>query len=722
MTSTDDGRGQGARRLDSLPAAAFLLLLIVLAFHRVISADLWLHLTAGRWILEHFRVPREDVFSFTAAGHRWIDLHWGYQLLVTGAHRAAGLAGVQLLHTLALLGTGLLVLRILRADARSALGALFGGLVLIAGQERILNRPETFTAFFLVATWWASERLLSERPPARRLLWLQVAWANMQGLFILGPALLLARAAGAWIDARRRPGTVHPAGVRRLLLAATAALGVSVLTPYGLDGWLLPFRLALQVTGESIYAPILAELRSPFLGRGTPVLVGAVMLLSGIAWALGRRRFRDLLPMLAFGVLACSARRNVLLFGWIVLIPTWITLARAEARLPRRWATGLTALGTALLLLLTAYVAGGRVYHELRSTKTTGIGASPHDYPTGTVAFLTNEPGGGRLYNMLGDGDYFLWHLSPRWRIAFDGRAEVYGEALGRRLLASVLSDAVFADVVNRYDPEVVTMDPTTAVGRAFVERRHADPAWALVFLDHRGAVFLPAASVDSTRVVTDVPWRARALPEARPLPWWQPVVRFPFTSAREGQVCAALGFFGRAANAYADAIHAFPHVADLYADGGAALLRLGSFGEATHAFENARALDPDHDGAAAGLARVREARGDRAGALRALAAWCEARPRAERAWLTLANMQLRGGDGDGALGTLERAVRRIPAATLPYARLLASRGDLARARDVLEPYVRQHGADAAAAAFLSRVEAALAPGGGSEKVDVGAP
>ena len=66
-----------------------------------IDGDTNWHVAAGRWILEHGRVPGVDPFSYTYAGKPWVAHEWLSEVLMALAWLAAGWGGVVLLIGLA---------------------------------------------------------------------------------------------------------------------------------------------------------------------------------------------------------------------------------------------------------------------------------------------------------------------------------------------------------------------------------------------------------------------------------------------------------------------------------------------------------------------------------------------------------------------------------------------------------------------------------------------
>jgi hypothetical protein len=59
--------------------------------------DIWWHLRNAEYLFQHHELPRQDMFSFTVAGHPWINHEWLAEIPYYLAWRAAGLVGVKIL-------------------------------------------------------------------------------------------------------------------------------------------------------------------------------------------------------------------------------------------------------------------------------------------------------------------------------------------------------------------------------------------------------------------------------------------------------------------------------------------------------------------------------------------------------------------------------------------------------------------------------------------------
>ena len=58
--------------------------------------DVWWHLKAGEWIIEHGSLPVEDAFSSHGQGNAWTAYSWLPEVTLAALHRAFGLRGIVL--------------------------------------------------------------------------------------------------------------------------------------------------------------------------------------------------------------------------------------------------------------------------------------------------------------------------------------------------------------------------------------------------------------------------------------------------------------------------------------------------------------------------------------------------------------------------------------------------------------------------------------------------
>jgi len=157
---------------DKLLFAVFILAVpVFIASHWTVfrDGDVSWHVAAGRWIVEHGRVPSTDPFSFTMAGKPWIAFEWGAEVIYWLAYRAAGFAGLAAVVAAALMALFLSLFGYLRSRAGPV--ALLVALVVsyLVLQPFVMARPHVLGWPFLAA-WTAllfSYRDKKRSPPLR---------------------------------------------------------------------------------------------------------------------------------------------------------------------------------------------------------------------------------------------------------------------------------------------------------------------------------------------------------------------------------------------------------------------------------------------------------------------------------------------------------------------------------------------------------------------------
>ena len=203
--------------------------------------DFWWHLRTGYWMLDHGRLPSQDLFTYTVGGHSWVDHEyltevilaylnsWGGLLLISIVFAVLTYLGFVFIYRTAPVGRRPYVI----AGLGLALAALAGAPIWGPRAQMI-----TFTLTCLELYWIAS--YLSGRSRLIYYLPLVVAlWANLHGGFVIA-FVLLAIAIGAevvyWILERVETRRfAHRRRVRTLVPVLLVSLVASLTTPHGLS-------------------------------------------------------------------------------------------------------------------------------------------------------------------------------------------------------------------------------------------------------------------------------------------------------------------------------------------------------------------------------------------------------------------------------------------------------------------------------------------------------
>lgn len=463
------------------------------------DGDVSWHVAAGRWILEHGRIPATDPFSFTMAGSAWVPHEWLAEVVFASAFNLSAHAGLAAVVALALTALCFVFFVHLRGSAGpvAMLAALASLYVVLL--PFVMARPHVL-AWPLLALW-ASVLMRSRdrgRPPPLALALVMLLWANLHASFILGFVVAAAIGLDSMIELRWS---------RRELMGwamlAVASLAAALLNANGLAGLLHPVAISgmesLPNIGE--WAPSSPQ-RTPFF---------YIVLLAGIlAVAVRRPRFSpgELLLVLLTLWLAFTHIRHQSIFIILALLIVVPKLAGGKGdRAAPLFASaaqrrgGIALASAAVVALLAARLALPLVPRETASN------------PRGLIANIPAELRRQPVFNeyTMG-GPLILAGIRP----FIDGRADMYGDAFVQDYLKMVDGDERrFEQAVQRYGIGW-TMLPAD---KRLVEDLDRSPGWRRIYSDKVGVIHVrrsPAAVGGEAPASGPQPPQGRGPPRAR--------------------------------------------------------------------------------------------------------------------------------------------------------------------------------------------------------------
>jgi hypothetical protein len=467
---TDDA---SENRLAGLGLAAIALFLFTLAAFspQVLGdGDTWSHVATGEWIIAHGAAPRADPFSHSMPGAPWTAHEWLSEVLLALALRVGGWSGVVLLTSAAAATAALIVGLTAARQLRGAPLVLTVAIGLSLVTANLLARPHVL-ALPLAAAWGAG--LLAARDRGRAppigLAGLIIAWANMHGGFIFGLLLIGPFALEAVTEA---PVGARLLAARAWATFALAALAVALINPYGIDAFLLPFRLMSveNLSRISEWRPqdfshigtmelaLLTLLGLTLIRPFSMPPIRAALLIALVAMALQHSRHQVLLGILAPMLLARP-------------IAAAIGMGSAGEEGRRIARIALTATVAAALA-----IGGARLIAPIERTD----GASA---PISALRAVPPELRAKPVLNDYAFGGYLIFeHVRP----FIDGRAELYGDAmmsLYGRLQAGDEADVESA--LKRYGIAWTIFAPDSRMV-AILDRK---PGWRRLYADATAVV-----------------------------------------------------------------------------------------------------------------------------------------------------------------------------------------------------------------------------------------
>jgi hypothetical protein len=444
------------------------------------ETDVFFNLRLGELVLSSWRVPTENLLSFTYPHAIDINLAWLFQIVLALTHRAAGLPGTVMLKTGFAMATWALLFRVaVRRGAAPAFAAILLALSAWAAEPRFVERPHLVTFLGLAALLLAIERAEAKQP---HLLWLMapggLVWANANSCYFLAPTLLLLYALGAW-----REGL--SADARRAAQVALAMIPFMFATPSG-------FR-ALTYVANHFRMPILRPLQEyrhaqwPLDGPFFFLVAGLFLALVLPLLPLPHRRLpsvlpaRVLLPCVVLGLLGGLRIRFVAEFAMFAGPALAVALTRLAPWLAGRWPARTAGAALVVLTALPRVVSGAAGGHVF------DIGLEDDLVPLAAVEFVERTGLRERMYNDLEVGSYLTWRGWPRYRVFQDPRINGYPDSFHAILRRTDLSPAEWQSFLDGFGvtSALVTFPSVNPRGALF------DPSlWALVYRANDGLVF----------------------------------------------------------------------------------------------------------------------------------------------------------------------------------------------------------------------------------------
>jgi hypothetical protein len=434
IATSPPGRSRFGLSLPLLVALGVYAHVLVFADRVVGEPDTYWHIAVGRWIIAHRAVPHEGIFSATMAHAPWVAHEWLAEIALATLFDLAGWGGVAAATALCVAMALGMLLRVLLRDIEPVHALIATVLAYFLAMPHVSARPHILTLPILIGWVAALVRARSEdRAPPLRLALLIVLWANLHGGYVFGVGLAALLGGEAVLLAPDWPARLRTA--RSWAIFGALLVIAALITPYGIDGLLLPLRMSQM----SFALAQISEWRSPnfqtfqplelwimcvllavlsFGWRLPPTRIVMVLLL--LHMALRHMRFVELLGFVA-PLLAASALAPQLGRRSVSVVDRFMVALAQPARV------GGVALAGAVLLAISGVMLRNGVVHKASITPAAALAAARADHVKGPV--LNDSDLGG--YLIFAGVEPFI-----------DGRAELYGDAFIRRYVVAMLLES----------------------------------------------------------------------------------------------------------------------------------------------------------------------------------------------------------------------------------------------------------------------------------------
>ncbi len=460
-------------------------------FTIVRGSDLWWHLAAGRWIVEHGALPATDPWSFPGEPRPWLNHEWLSDVIFHLWSAAFGQPALVYWKWGLIAAAFLLLFQGLRRRSGSSLASWIAlALAAAASAPHLDIRPHLYSILGYVLV--LSLTLFRSGP-----LWvlppLFLVWASLHGGFFFG-LMALAVTLGAWLLFEPDAGAW-----KRIAGFGAAAVVAALINPYGWGVFFYPLKYAFDAS--SPYRSLLREWQPPFGPHGSPspvfgleiglALLGAVTLaVSGFLFR--ERRYAASALALSALTLAMSLKSQrfipfFALSSCLVIAPALAWLV-GKMRLPGRVRVLAGAAGAIAALVfgatrLAPYPLSPGAFPSLTDEDT---------FPVDSCRFLNANGIAGKVFAYYAWGGYLHLCTGGKVDVFIDGRADtVYDDETYLRYVRVLRMEDGWRDILAGSGAEYVLWprdsDPLPAALTASGDWREIHTDFVSVLLARAG-------------------------------------------------------------------------------------------------------------------------------------------------------------------------------------------------------------------------------------------
>jgi tetratricopeptide (TPR) repeat protein len=420
---------------------------IVLSLKAIKEPDLWWQLATGDWILANKSIPTTDVFSYSYFGTKWVNIKWGFEVLISLCTKAFGFEFIYVIQALVTIALLYFILKLVNLINKpfidktwaNSLVLLCSFLFLAASSYRIIGRPEMFSHLFTVIFIYLLTLYKNKKPLIYLLPIIQLIWTNMHEAFGTGIVIIGIYVFAAWVEYfidKNKEKPIH------ISLAFIFSIAVISINPYGFEMLTRPFEIFSQLSTNKYTTELSNYSTHEYWQTNTYFTLGFLiisfigMLLiafeksneNKLKHIINQFGLANILLIIAFTILASSAYRN-LIFLNIVLLPFTINSMlkifdfigkKVKFKTPFLLISFVTIL---VGIVFYISIVSNQFYKINKVSHTYGLQFSSLQNPAGAVQFLkTNNLENKTIFTDYLSSSYLLYKLNPNFKTLIDLR------------------------------------------------------------------------------------------------------------------------------------------------------------------------------------------------------------------------------------------------------------------------------------------------------------
>jgi hypothetical protein len=484
--------------LPTIGNVVFVALFFVLTFNSgrglLADGDTGYHIRTGELILQTWRVPKEDVYSFHSPPLQWTAHEWMAEIIMAAIFKVSDLTGVVVFFAFLLAITHWLLYQTLRTRSNDILLCTFITILATAtSSSHWLARPHAFSLLLTVIWCHCLDRFQYKHD--RTLIYLpliMLLWVNLHGGYFFGLILLVIYLAGNVVYSLvGRPDQIrqYRMKAKSLLLVLVATVGICIINPHGFEILWFPIR----VTSDRFVMDRVTEFMSPNFHEALPFKYMFLTAISMLALSRSTLNLIEVALISLLSYMALYSGRYVSLFA-IIAAPLLLRTGESIiARIPERFLQFYRKRNRNLIAIDTKL--HGYVWPTISALFIVGLvltGALRHQFndkifPVAAIEFLKKETIPGNMFNNDEFGDYIIFAAWPKYRVFMDGRSDMYGEKHGSAYLKVANVQPGWKEILSKYDISWIIFDTHSALAAALRDQRD----WQPIYSDRVATIFV---------------------------------------------------------------------------------------------------------------------------------------------------------------------------------------------------------------------------------------
>ena len=472
---------------------------------KMFEADIWRHLATGKYILQNNTFPQTEIFSYTALSKSWMAYSWlsdiiFYKISLLGINWLIILRVFLVAVTL-----GIILKGIYNRTENFNLSVLAGFMIILAFTPAWEERPQLFSFVF---TGLFSYILSEYKYRNKDYLWLlpgiMLFWVNLHIYFIIGWILMGGYIVGEyfrnWFDWSDNPRLSY-GQIKKLMKILLISIVVCFLNPYT---YRIFFQVYEFVTMGSTVVEISGEMSSPDFHVLFIFAFEILLFIAFLSLICSPRRpdFTEWCVFFGFTYQTLYAARNMPFWG-IVAAPIFVPYLDDVVKLisnkfKKRIKIDFTEKSKPSVevvlkkyywlfnWVLLIFLIGG-ISLRFPYNKEIKYLAKEKAYPIASVEFIKENKLPGRMFNPLLWGSYLIYTLYPQYRVAIDGRTQVYGEEFLREYRKVHFIKNGWNDVLEKYKVNFILWKKREPLTQILIK----DTNWELIYQDKWAVIFI---------------------------------------------------------------------------------------------------------------------------------------------------------------------------------------------------------------------------------------